>query len=546
MVICKYTECTKEAVFGFHKDRVRRFCSEHREKGHINLSKKLCEFDSCTEYANYSDPKIGKLRFCKTHAPPEYVTKKKKLCEKCDTRASYGDPIEKVVRFCVTHKPDNFIKVHAKLCEKCEEKRASYGDPKENKLRFCKKCSPDNYIIIHKKNCEKCDVKACFGFPKENKPRFCKTHAPIGCFDLINKKCQKEGCIKQPSMGIPSTKTGLFCSEHAPDGFINVVDKRCDEPGCDIKPTCAKSGSKLKYCKRHAPEGFVAKIKTCEFEGCTKSPSFSEPSDKITGRWCVEHKTDTAVHRRYKKKCSNKDCGEIPTYGNIDENPSTCKIHAKKSYIDLVEYNKCNNHECDLQYDYITTDGNKFCSKHFPVDISEIEKLCHICNISSKSSYICRKCSTVRNKKEWSVVKYIQKNVKVPFLHDSKLYGGCYRRRPDLHFEGMKHDVIVEVDEKQHNHITPECEMVRMNEIFNDIGGKSIIYIRYNPDTFRHNNKIVKVNKEKRLELLVNTLKEELSKDYDKLFVGQIKLFFDINGEYSEKITSDLTSSLVI
>ena len=49
--------------------------------------------------------------------------------------------------------------------------------------------------------------------------------------------------------------------------------------------------------------------------------------------------------------------------------------------------------------------------------------------------------------------------------------------------------VIVEIDENQHNTYEDSCECARLNEIVNGIGGKSVIVIRYNPDTVRNKGK---------------------------------------------------------
>ena len=55
-------------------------------------------------------------------------------------------------------------------------------------------------------------------------------------------------------------------------------------------------------------------------------------------------------------------------------------------------------------------------------------------------------------------------------------------------FELLKHNVIVEIDENQHKAYLEQCECARINEIVNDNGGKSFIFIRFNPNTIIKNN----------------------------------------------------------
>jgi len=84
--------------------------------------------------------------------------------------------------------------------------------------------------------------------------------------------------------------------------------------------------------------------------------------------------------------------------------------------------------------------------------------------------------------------------------------------------------VIVEVDENQHNSYEDSCECSRISEIVGGIGGKSIIIIRYNPDNIKKRKKVNISNSEK-IDLLVETIKTELTKNYNK-FVVKIKLIF--------------------
>jgi hypothetical protein len=103
----------------------------------------------------------------------------------------------------------------------------------------------------------------------------------------------------------------------------------------------------------------------------------------------------------------------------------------------------------------------------------------------------------------------------------------CSKRRPDLFFELDMHCVIVEVDENQHRGYESSCECARISEIVGGIGGKSIVFIRYNPDTVRSKGYVKHVGNAERVDLLVDTVKEELGKEYARFCVQIVQLWYD-------------------
>jgi hypothetical protein len=66
---------------------------------------------------------------------------------------------------------------------------------------------------------------------------------------------------------------------------------------------------------------------------------------------------------------------------------------------------------------------------------------------------------------------------------DKQVSGGCSRRRPDVVIERLTHVVIVECDENQHTGYS--CENKRTMELFQDFGNRPIVFIRFNPDSYR-------------------------------------------------------------
>ena len=65
---------------------------------------------------------------------------------------------------------------------------------------------------------------------------------------------------------------------------------------------------------------------------------------------------------------------------------------------------------------------------------------------------------------------------------DKKIEGGCSRRRPDLFIDLGTHCIIIEVDENQHRQY--ECEEKRMIDLYEDIGFRKVVFLRFNPDSY--------------------------------------------------------------
>jgi hypothetical protein len=214
--------------------------------------------------------------------------------------------------------------------------------------------------------------------------------------------------------------------------------------------------------------------------------------------------------------------------------------------INIILENKCNILECEKEYEFIVNKV-KYCSYHNPdKNETNIKKLCKYCDIKEESKYICNDCKKVKNKKEWSIVRYLRKVIDTEFEYNSsKMLQGCSKKRPDIYFELDKHCLIVEIDEHQHNTYEDSCECSRINEIVNGIGGKSIIIIRYNPDIIRNKGKIIEIKSEERIDLLVKNIKEELVKDYEKFIVKIIQLYYDDNYEEYKKVKEEEITKLV-
>jgi hypothetical protein len=107
---------------------------------------------------------------------------------------------------------------------------------------------------------------------------------------------------------------------------------------------------------------------------------------------------------------------------------------------------------------------------------------------------------------------------------------GCSKKRPDFQVQTEWGTVIVEVDEFQHKrkNYSCECELTRMKQIYYDVGTSHLLFIRYNPDSYKplEERKQIHCNfREEILIKLVQHFSKVANKPADNLSV--LYLFYD-------------------
>ena len=428
-------------------------------------------------------------------------------------------------------------------------KQPNFNLPTETNGIYCFDHKKENMIDIKSKRCifDGCNKRPYFNLPTETKGIYCYDHKKENMIDVQHKRCIFEGCNKQPNFNLPTETKGIYCYDHKKDNMIDVKNKRCIFDGCNKIPVFnLPTETKGIYCFEHKKENMIdAKNKHCIFYGCNKQPAFNLPTE-TKGIYCFDHKKENMISIN-KKKCQFIKCKELAIYGFVGKRKQYCNKHKQKNMINLnIEY-KCS--KCDSEYDFII-DNIKYCLKHCPNKKYEIKikKKCKICDIEAESNYICKDCKQISTKKEYAIVRYIKKKIDTPFKHNTnEPVNECSNRRPDIIFELNKHVVIVEIDENQHKSYQESCECARMNEIINSIGGKSVIFIRYNPDnTYNKGNK-QNIKLQNKLHMLIKTIKKELINEYDKFTIKLIQLYYDDNYDvYKPKKKENITNKLAI
>lgn len=156
-------------------------------------------------------------------------------------------------------------------------------------------------------------------------------------------------------------------------------------------------------------------------------------------------------------------CGITACYGFEGEKPQTCVKHKEDGMINVVSP-RCKNDGCDT---IVNPKYNGYCTRCFIFLFPDN-------NISRH----------YRVKEKHVLDFLVEEFPDHKIINDRKIVGGCSTRRPDFLIDMLTHSVVIEVDENQHCSSRYLCESKRMMEIFQDLGSRPMVYIRFNPDKY--------------------------------------------------------------
>ena len=393
-----------------------------------------------------------------------------KLCnfENCRNRAYFGSTYGCFER-CNEHKEDR--KYASQIC-KCGKTQPIYNEPGEKTPICCVSCKTDTMIDVKNKKCN-CGsgVIPYFNEPGEKTPICCVSCKTETMVNVKNKKC-KCGSGVIPYFNEPSETKGICCASCKTETMVNVKSKKCK---------CGKT-----------------------------QPYYNEPGEK-TPICCVSCKTDTMIDVK-NKKC-NCGSGVIPCFNEPGETKAVCCVSCKTDTMEDKRHKRCKSENCPVAANAKYKGYCANCFTHlFPNDPLTFQT----------------RCKT----KELAVRDYINMNFE-GFICDRQLEtGGCdctIRRRPDLRILINETLLVIEIDENQHISYSEMDEETRYNDLYMAYSGKWI-YIRFNPDKFKKNNKNVNPTISKRLP----KLKDEIEKQFrriengeNKELIERIYLYFD-------------------
>lgn len=416
-----------------------------------------------------------------------------KLCEfeNCRRQATYGEFYGKPMR-CNLHKEE--YKLVSRLCREgnCNT-RSTYNYPNETKAMYCTSHKLDGMMDINNKKCnhEGCNTVPCYNYEGETKAIYCSLHKLEKMMNVKHRKCQHEGCNIIPCYNYEGETKAIYCTTHKLNDMTNVVSKKCQHEECYKLPN---------YNKK------------CQHEGCNTQPNYNYKGE-TKAIYCSSHKLDGMMDIK-NKKCQYEECNTIPVYNYEGETKAIyCIIH-KLNGMTNVKDKRCKANFClgtrasDKYKGYCSP-----CFQHlFPNDPLSFQ-------IRSKT-------------KEIAVRDYIN-SIFTDFQHDLPLWTGncdCTHRRRIDHRKLIGNTLLcIETDEHQHKRYDKANEEIRYDDLFMLHGGK-FIYIRFNPDKFKKNEKSCNPMLYTRFPVL----KEEIERQINRIENNQnielleiIKLFYD-------------------
>lgn len=270
-----------------------------------------------------------------------------------------------------------------------------------------------------------------------------------------DRKC--EHCGKQPAFNFPGVKPGIRCSDHKDSGMVNVMSLKCSHENCKIQP-CYNFPKELFgiVCATHKKDGMInIRERSCETKDCLKKP-FYNFSSETKGRFCKEHALDEMIDV-LSHSCAIEECNKRATFNHQGQKAKFCATHKSDEMID-VKSKRCKTPMCD-----VITGTREYCSR---------------C-----SSYMFPEGPSQFKTRENAVGKFLRESyTDKDITHDKRV--DCHLYRPDFVFDLGSHTIVIEIDENQHKTYDISCDNKRLMSIFQGLGSRPMVMIRFNPDAY--------------------------------------------------------------
>ena len=269
---------------------------------------------------------------------------------------------------------------------------------------------------------------------------------------------------------------------------------------------------------------------------------------------CKSNKTK-CEHNRIKRQCRDCNGGAFCEHDIRRSRCRECKgvsfcehdiirnecRQCKGSYI--CEHDKRKN-KCVICYPSCA------CQQCKSVIINKSTQFYPLCQACFCNKYPDHEKSTLYKIKE----RYLRDELRLRFpdkyinmIFDKAIDGGCSKKRPDVLIDLLLYSIIIECDENQHKNY--ECENKRTMQLFEDLGNRPLILIRFNPDSYTENNqkvdgcfkpltKIEDIHKKKfyelneeewkrRVDILEEVIKDKISFEVPQKEIEEIKFFYN-------------------
>ena len=253
----------------------------------------------------------------------------------------------------------------------------------------------------------------------------------------------------------------------------------------------------LKYSK------FIKKkYNICINNKCSKISNFNYKNES-KALYCADCKLENMIDIKSKKciKCNIKR----PNFNYKDESKPLYCGNCKLDNMINIKSKKCIT--CNIKipnFNYKDESKALYCGNcklDNMIDIKHI--MCITCNLvraHTKFNNMCSGCYYYMNpnsvltrnhkSKENQIISDLNKELNNIIIQDKIISNGCSKRRPDGLIKLNDYNIIIEIDENQHNDYS--CENKRLMEIFKDLGNSPLTMIRFNPDAYKLDNKKIK------------------------------------------------------
>ena len=316
------------------------------------------------------------------------------------------------------------VDVISKKCIVCLQKQPSFNQPGKT-AQYCSTCKTKDMVDVKSRKCITCLRKVPSFNHLGKTPQYCKDCKTTGMINVMSAKCivcfKKIPCFNQPG------NVAQYCHDCKMDGMINVTALLC--------VVCQKSQAYFNFADQKP-----AYCKQC----------------RLFGMLDLQHKS-----------CQHAGCTRHPTFGTKKACPLVCKEHNFEDWEDVISP-RCKFDLCQTLVDPKRYKG--YCIRCF-IHLFPDEKITRNYKI-----------------KEIHVQDFLKSQSLLPrdMMFDRVINGGCSHKRPDVFIDQGSHVVFVEVDEDGHRngyHCT--CENKRMMQLFLDVGQRPVVFIRFNPDSYR-------------------------------------------------------------
>ena len=147
------------------------------------------------------------------------------------------------------------------------------------------------------------------------------------------------------------------------------------------------------------------------------------------------------------------------------------------------------------------------------------------------TSSICRKCfhkaTGYKTRIEKEIVEHLISEIDFPLLKKDQTVQGeaCQKYRPDAMWASHERVIHFECDENQHSGVSYSCDEKRISDLYDEYPGKSVVWIRWNPDGYKPEPGFEKKTKKQRFSMLVDEINNVFTSELDTM-ISVIYMFY--------------------